>query len=393
MLRCIYCQQNTFEAGKGSEEHAILSSLGGGKASRNICCQPCNNRLGDEVDKPFAEEFSFFSTMFGITTGRNKAAPTHKKAVEHDGLAYDLKPGGLFKLSKATVLLDDDQDGTSSIAITASSEQQALSLIESALKRYGKSIDDFQSFDAKSVRSYLPTQHKRLSLGGTTQYRAVAKMLLTYLATQINPERLRSGAFDQVIEYIDGRNEELSGVSLGSRILLPEIPKCSVIDHRVIIVTSQERHLAVGVLELFGNIQYTIELSSVWNGPDIAKAYSIDPVNQISEEHVFAIDLPHAFAGYDNYQADTKSICASVETIVRLFQELQSQQCIASITEKAVDKHMVGKGDLVTKEMICNFSSEVALEFLSFLQRIDSEEAVDLKKNPNFQEGVIKHGR
>lgn len=379
MLLCIYCQKNSFDTGNGSEEHGILSSLGGRKASRNICCQACNNRLGDEIDKPLSEEYAYFSTMLDITTGRNMDAPTHKGAVEHDGLAFDLKPGGGLKLSKPAVSFEDRPDGTSSIAITAGSEQQALSLIESVLRRYGKSIDDFQSLEAKSVRSYVPTQHKQLSFGGVTQFRAVAKMLLTYLATQVSPERLRGGAFDRVIAYIDGRNDEFAGASLGSRILLPEIPRHSDIDHRAIIITSHEKQLAIGVLELFGNIRYTIELSSAWDGPDIAKVYSIDPVNRISDERELVIDLPSALAGYDSYLADTKSIVAGVEAIVCTFQERQSQQRIASIAEAAVERHMVGKGDVVTKEMIGNVSSEVALEFLRFLQRIDSEEMVDLK--------------
>jgi hypothetical protein len=380
MLLCIYCEKNSFDVGKGSEEHAILSSLGGRKASRNVCCQSCNNRLGDEIDKPFAEEYAYFSTMLDITTGRNKGAPTHNGAVENAGLAFDLKPGGGFKLSKSAVSLADRPDGTSSIAITAGSEQQALSLIESVLKRYGKSIDDFQSLEATSVRSYLPTQLKRLSLGGSAQFRAVAKMLLTYLATQVNPERLRGGAFDQVIAYIDGRNDEFAGISLGSRVLLPEISKHSDVDHQAIIITSQEKKLAIGVLELFGNIRYTIELSSAWDGPDIAKVYSIDPVEKISDERELKIDLSSALAGYDSYVPETTSIVAGVEAIVRTFQERQSNQRIASIAEAAVERHMVGKGDVVTKEMIGNVSSEVAREFVRFLQRIDSEETVDLKK-------------
>lgn len=380
MLQCIYCQKNSFDSGKGSEEHAILSSLGGRKASRNICCQNCNNRLGDEIDKPFAEEYAFFSTMLDIKTGRNKDAPTHKGAVEHDGLVFDLKPGGGFKLSKPAVLLEDRPDGTSSIEIAARSEKQALSLIESVLKRYGKSIDDFPSLEATSVRSYLPTQHKRLSLGGSAQFRAVAKMLLTYLATQVSPERLRGGAFDQVIAYIDGRNDEFAGISLGSRVLLPEMPKHSDIDHRAIIITSSEKQLAIGVLELFGNIRYTIELSSAWDGPDIANVYSIDPVEQISDERELKIDLPGALAGYGTYVPETTSIVAGVEAIVRTFQERQSNQCIATITKVAVERHLAGKGDVITKEMIDNLSSEVALEFLRLLQQIDSVETVDLKK-------------
>lgn len=273
MPLCIYCQENSFDPGKGSEEHAILSSLGGRKASRNICCEECNNRLGDEIDKPFSEEYAFFSTMLGITTGRNKEAPTHRAAVEHDGLAYDLKSGGAYKLSKALVSLEDQPDGTSCVSITAGSEEQALALIEQVLKKFGKTIDDFQSIEAKSVKSYLPTEHKRLALGGILQFRAVAKMLLTYLATLVSPERLRSESFRAVTAFINGCDNEFSGANIGSRVMLPDDPRISDINHRAFIFASNEKHLVVGVLELFGNINYSVELTSTWDGPDISKVY------------------------------------------------------------------------------------------------------------------------
>jgi hypothetical protein len=383
MLLCIYCQEESFDLGKGSEEHAILSSLGGRKASRNICCQECNNRLGDEIDKPFSEEYAFFSTMFDITTGRNKDAPTQKEATEHDGLTFDRKPGGQFRLSKSTVSLDDRPDGTSSISIVAASEQQALSLIENVLKRYGKSIDDFQSIEAKSIKSYIPTQQQKLSLGGATQFRAVAKMLLTYLATRINPERLRSRAFEQVIAYIDGRNDSFSGTALGAGVPIHDIPRLSEISHRAIIMASREKRLTIGVLELFGNIRYTVELSSNWDGPDMAIAYSIDPVDQTSNEDDFEVNLSTALTGYNSYVSDKISIVDGIENVVRAFQDRQTKVIIASITNTAVEDHMVSKGDVITKEMIVNTASKAALEFVRFQERLDSEETIDLlKKKP-----------
>ena len=249
-MLCIYCKENSFDPGKGSEEHAILSSLGGRKASRNICCQECNNRLGDEIDKPFAKEYAFFSTMLDITTGRNKDAPTHREAVEHNGLAFDLKPGGMFKLSKAVVSLEEQTDGYSLISITAGSEEQALPLIAQVLKRYEKSIDDFQSLEAKSVKSYLPTEHKRISIGGPQQFRAVAKMLLTYLATLVSPDRLRSGVFDDVVAFINGCGSEFAGAYIGSHVELPTVKQISDINHRAFIIASSDKKLAIGVLEV-----------------------------------------------------------------------------------------------------------------------------------------------
>ncbi|MCC8993290.1 MAG: HNH endonuclease [Candidatus Contendobacter sp.] len=379
-MLCIYCQENSFDPGKGSEEHAILSSLGGRKASRNICCQECNKKLGDEIDKPFADEFAFFSTMLDITTGRNKDAPTHKEAVEHDGLAFDMKPGGVFKLSKASVALKDQPDGSSEISITAGSQAQALALIEQVLKKYGKSIDDFQSLEAKSVKSYLPKMHKKISLGGSKQFRAVAKMLLTYLATLVSPERLRNGTFNDVVAYINGNNDTFSGVNFGSRVLLPANPQISDINHRAFIIASSEKRLAVGVLELFGYIKYTVELTSAWDGPDISKVYLIDPVDCVNQDSELELHLPSTFANYDCYEHDVNLIVAGIESVIHAFQERQTNQQINLMTAAVIERHMVGKGDVVTKEMITNVASDLALEFVKFLHRIESEDTIDLKK-------------
>lgn len=380
MLLCIYCQENSFDPGRGSEEHAVLSSLGGRKASRNICCEDCNNRLGDEIDKPFSEEYAFFSTMLGITTGRNKEAPTHRAAIEHEGLAYDLKSGGSFKLSKALVSIEDQTDDASCVSITAGSEEQALALIEQVLKKFGKTIDDFQSLEAKSVKSYLPTEHKRMALGGTIQFRAVAKMLLTYLATLVSPERLRSEAFCAVISFINGCNNEFSGANIGSRIMLPDDPKISDINHRAFIFASSKNQLVVGVLELFGNIKYTIELASAWDGPDISKVYVIDPIDHSRIEENVNFDPLSGFNDYDNYKPNIDSVVAGVDNVIRSFQEMQSNRQISSLTTAAIERHMVGKGDIVTKEMIANVANEVALEFMKFIHRINTKHTIDLKK-------------
>lgn len=204
-------------------------------------------------------------------------------------------------------------------------------------------------------------------------------MLLTYLATLISPERLRSGAFDLVIAFIDGRSKTFTGTSLGSRIVIPDIPRLSNICHRAIIITSREKKLAIGVLELFGNIKFTVELSSMWDGPDIAKIYSIDPIDQISDEREFEVDLSSAFADYDAYIPDNHSIVAGIKNIVGTFQKRQSNQQISSIVNSAIEKHIVGKGEVITQEMISNVVFEVASNFLSFIQRADSEEKIKLK--------------
>ncbi|WP_084185060.1 HNH endonuclease [Desulfonatronum thiodismutans] len=93
-LKCIYCNKNDFDEGKGSREHVILSSLGGRKMSRNICCVVCNNQLGEAIDEPTSKDLVALSNSAGITTGRDKESPTIKNVAMIEGQSLDLKSGG-----------------------------------------------------------------------------------------------------------------------------------------------------------------------------------------------------------------------------------------------------------------------------------------------------------
>ncbi|MBH3338625.1 HNH endonuclease [Pseudomonas mendocina] len=380
MLTCIYCQTATFESGKGSEEHVILSSLGGRKGSRNICCQACNNRLGDEIDEELSKELSFFSTMLGITTGRNKPSPTHKNAISHDGNNYDISHGGSLKLSGADVKIEGTDDPKSKfISITASNEEQALKLFEKVLVKFNKSIDDLQEIEAKSVTTYLPEVHRRISLGGEKQMRAIAKMMLTYAATLIKPERLRSGCFNPIIDYINGRNPGYEGIQFDSVTPFPKQPFIDETNHRIFFATSESRKLAIGLIEIYGKLRISAILSYEWEGPSLFKSYAIDPVSQEQEN----IDMPvseEIFNSLAVRKMDINYCVSAIGGIVQTFQNRQSDKIISEITTKSIEKHMIGKGEFVTKEMIDQVSREVALEFTRFFYRLDNIEDFQLKK-------------
>lgn len=380
MLTCIYCQVATFESGKGSEEHVILSSLGGRKGSRNICCQACNNRLGDEIDEELSMELSFFSTMLGITTGRNKPSPTHKKAISHEGNNYDISHGGSLELSGADVKIEDTEDPKRKlVSITARNEEHALKLLEQVLGKFDKSIEDLQEIEAKFVTAYLPSVHRRISLGGEKQMRSIAKMMLTYAATLIKPERLRSGCFNTIIDYINGENPGYDGIQFDSVTPFPEQPSIDEINHRIFFATSENLKLAVGLIEIYGKLRLSAILSDKWEGPSLFKSYAIDPVSQAQEN----IEMPvseEIFNFLDGRNMNISYCASAISEIVQVFQKRQSDKIISDITNKAIEERMAGKGDIITKEMIDQVSQEVALEFTKFFYRIESIEDIQLKK-------------
>lgn len=379
MLICIYCESEEFESGRGSEEHVILSSLGGKKGSKNICCQACNNKYGDEIDEELSKELSFFSTMLGITTGRNKPAPTHNRIVSHSGKDYDISSGGAFNLSKADVKISDRDDlNRQEISITAGNAKQALNILNKVLSKFNKSIDDFQTIEAKSVRSYIPTVHQSISLGGEKQHRSIVKMMLTYTATLISPERLRSGCFSGAIEYIKGNNASYDGIKFDTVTTFPNEPFLDEVNHRIFFIASESLKLAVGLIEIYGKLRFSAVLSDKWEGVSLGKSYAVDPVSG-QQENIDITVTDALFTSLNERFLDIESCKNSICQLIEIFQKRQTDEIISKITTKAIDRHMVGKGEYITKEMIEQVSQEVALEFVNFSERLETTEDIDLK--------------
>lgn len=184
-IKCVYCK-NEFKEGEGSFEHVILSSLGGRKASRNICCVECNTRLGTEIDKPVADLFGFYSNMLGIRTGRNKDAAVIKNITKIGDSSYDMLPEGKFELSKNKVNIQE-LDNIKKISISGKDEDQAKNILKNImfhqLKIDPKSI---KNLEATLNTIYPPIIHREFVFGGDEQYRSFAKTILTYLATLVN---------------------------------------------------------------------------------------------------------------------------------------------------------------------------------------------------------------
>lgn len=278
MLNCIYCKHEKFKPNKGSEEHAILSSIGGRKISRNICCVHCNNRLGSTVDEKLSDKLSVFSTLVGIRTGRNKQAPVQKRLAKLNGEFYNLHPSGVMKKGTVHNKIIPYTEGITNVSIRADTSELAMQVLVGQLKSKGKTLDDLNNGTVTDIKEYGASIEFNLSFDENC-LRAIAKMALTFVATQISPERLRKGIFNTVINYING-NDEYSGdiVYCDTNSKFPEEHKISIINHRIFLYASKNEKTCIALIELFGAITFSILLSREWDGEDINSCYVIDPV-------------------------------------------------------------------------------------------------------------------
>ncbi|CAE1139576.1 HNH endonuclease [Xanthomonas euroxanthea] len=291
-IECIYCDgasPQIFGINEGSKEHVILSSIGGRKSSRNVCCEICNTRLGNEIDMEFSLKLAPLSNLFGIKTDRKGRAPT--LSTEHclDGEPLVVAPGGRFELKQASIRENRLEDGKIEISVVARTTEEADRLRDQYIRKFNGATLSDPIYVAKSTPS--PTISHRFSFE-TNEKRSSAKMLLTLLATCVNPKRIRSAEMRHAIEFILGKGELDLPVMPWLCMEIPAVDKKYRFGHTAAVFASGTSREVLGVLVLFGAIKVTARLSNCWTGPTLGKMYCIDPVtgegetNEVSNDEV-----------------------------------------------------------------------------------------------------------
>lgn len=175
------------------------------------------------------------STLLNITTGRNKSAPTQIDAVKLDGEYYNLSPNGEMLKRKIKQQWKEESNKIN-FQVIANTEEQALKIVKGQLKSRGKSLDDVENGTITLVSQYGAETNSTFSLC-EDDLRSVAKMALTMLATKVSPSRLRSGEFNDIIDYINGSDENIEDIVFSdTNSEFPEKYSVSSINHRVFYI-------------------------------------------------------------------------------------------------------------------------------------------------------------
>lgn len=377
MLQCLYCTNAQFELGKGSEEHVILSSLGGKKSSRNICCEACNNKYGGEIDVVLSKEFHFFCTMIGIRTGRGKDAPTQLKILTTENEKYDLLPGGKNRLSDNTVEFTDGEN-SSTVSITARDEETALKLLNVALRKYGKDLKDLSSVSGINITGYPDPMTGRISIGQEF-YRSIAKMALTYVATLISPKRLRGEEFLKITSFIKGEHTSNDYVRIESANVFPSAPGIDELNHRIFFLATAEKKRAIVLLELFGSFRFSVLLSDVWSGESSAKVHVINPITHKRSDQ----DLPPTDTIYDEIQKQTdaqqiEAVKTAITTAGAVINRRQRKTMVSQIVGEAFNDQESGPDRVVSEAELTIALEKISAEVARFITRSPLKENIDL---------------
>lgn len=369
---CLYCGS----ALDGSEEHVLLSALGGKKQSTTICCSTCNNTLGGTIDKSFAERLHVFMNLIDGKTGRSKKTATLTNLPTDDGEKINLQPGGKPVLTKASVSESMDSSGKKHITILAPADKTPA-ILAGKMTQHAVSLDDIQVNKCVSTSKYVGTE-LNVAIGGLNDLRVVAKILLSYLAV-LQPDETRSGSLSEIIELVRDAVDVPSGwLGFDFSTQFPAELAKGEFEHRMFVFASAEEKLAFGLLELFGEIRFSCVLSTRWQGPTLGSVYCVDPVAGIHSERHCELPKHITKATLLARVATDEQLLAAIEGIAsRAFEKIR-HEANSEMAHSVLQEHL-HRTDLDPEHKFAVISQTLAQKFVNQMYRLDHESTVNVK--------------
>jgi hypothetical protein len=196
-------------------------------------------------------------------------------------------------------------------------------------------------------------------------------MMLNYMCTKVHPDRLRSGSFTRLIEYINtGTRLPPGWINHDYVNVFPQTQQLTNLDHRVAIFGSRSEKVVIGLLELFGELRFSSILSDTWDGSDFGYTYVVDP--RSGRGHDERTARP-ATLTKDDVLARTFDNNVGVAAFARVVEraaEHQRQEVRRSIIAECMQEHWHGP---LTEPALKAVARCVAERYLAFLSRIDTE--------------------
>ncbi|HEU0037528.1 MAG TPA: HNH endonuclease [Kofleriaceae bacterium] len=272
---CTFCD-NPLD---GSEEHIVHSAIGGRKTSTRIVCGFHNNLFGRTIDRTLTDQLAVIGNLLGIRTGRNQPPATIRGLETLDGQRVDLEPGGRLVMPRS-IVRDEPADGRNDISISSNTVARVRELTAQYMRRFpGRRLEN-----ATVVESIEPTcRPVRIDggVGGEETHRAVAKIAILMLASELGTEAMRGPSTIAIRRFVLDGADSADFVRMDYGTPFPDVAELGSFPthaHRVAVFADPISRVACGFIELFGTFRYTVLVSDAWDGSALALIYAVDPI-------------------------------------------------------------------------------------------------------------------
>lgn len=367
MRTCIYCLK-LFDPRKTKPEHILLAGLGSKFQAKDIVCNQCNQELGSTIDKSLVEALVFVKNILELPTSRGEPPTISRSRGTKTGRKIELAPGARPILKEPKVEITELETGKKQIKISGSPD-----FVRRVWQDLKEQSPDLVSKEIRHSYSREPVIIDAGGLGGHDNFRAVAKMAFSFLATQDHQLVLHQ-AFNRIRKYIrygiieegqflctlDYRNFYISALPQ------EEVP----FYNRVAVFLSHKKHNVIASIELFKHLRFLALLTDEYKGSE-SVAYTIvtDPIKRTHRISTIA-KFPHitttkllswpsseTVAEYLDYKA-LPALCSDLMTY-------HYERFPKRVAEKAVDKHLKKPGKTtITSADIDKISEYIARQIV-----------------------------
>lgn len=381
-----------------SPEHVLQAGLGCDLEAVGLIDHTTNTDFGSTIDKSLVEALSLFRAQIGLLNRRGQPILVESADGEFDLRGdYPVQKKDASKGRPWTVT--PRPDGRVEIRVRATNLERAAELARHALR--AERLEGKSPVEVKAgiTQTFPPPTSVNIELGGGLHFRAVAKSCVNALAVCLGPERVASGPFDAIREYVLYGVDNFNDLAQGKpdpqsnlccfdfrNYLFPALPAgigFGGLDHRVLLRGCGETGVVYGTCELFGHVPFSVLLSDSWVGDDFCWGLIADPLPD-GQGHVVGhlpLEMRPSLAASQvmAHASDLNGYGVSLRGLLSAVKEVVNGRIINEIVSQVAEETFGTTTDQpVTRQLLNTAASRVAALFVQQMHRVDSESPVEV---------------
>lgn len=354
-----------------SEEHILLDSLGGRLGSKALLDKSTNDRFGATIDIALADCLLPIRVLLDAKAADGRSPPPLRGVKAKDGRLFNLLPGGKPEMAAPRIDVDE-REGKLAIEGHARSMREARQLMRRVLAKHSLPIELLEKI-AKSGEEHIPDLEISLEYDSNV-WRGILKTACNLLAYQRSDLFLDSG-FDAVRKFVldgDGHPWDFLAFNTSPIDLALEGRQFGDVDHLVVLNGDCATGDVLGLVVLYGQLQFTVRLGV---GPIVSSftsAYRVDQLggrDRLDAGEDASIEVP-AYHRYSeaHYSRWLESQAAAMNRLMPYVMRRAREAAVRSLIEKSM-KETFGApdGSPITEAQMEDFASRVSERFVAMM--------------------------
>jgi len=356
--RCIFCKAGFSE---DSEEHVILSSLGGKLSRSRMTCGPCNGHAGNGIDSAFVKAVEWVTTIVN-PKGRRRRAGALKNLRSLEGDVLRIEPGG-------TIVVEHRQIGDGRWVGDADQSERLTSRAADAARAKSERMHASVSTTTEFGEILNPTFDFRIELDGHVAFRSAVKSALEGLSVAVaNGGFIPDESLDPWRDYVRHGSAAFHG-DVGYLVEPAFADLFHGLEHFVMLVQHGDGSIYFevgtygGILAISGTLPQIAQRFPPW-------LYRVDPVTGHHSRSHPSI-LPPSGLNWSLNPSDLhhERMMAAIGRLTTLWQKRGDERNIGRMFDQVWTDVMNEPGKPITERHVREFSVKFAERFVTFLRK------------------------